>query len=236
MFERFADRARRVLVLSQEQARLLGHSFIGTEHILLGLIDEGEGVAADALTRLDVTLDSVRAMVEGMSGMGSAPSGSPPFTPRAKKVLELSLRECLQLNDQYIDTEHMLLGLIREGEGVGAQILVSLGVNLHQLRLQVLSDLGEITAEEAMEVHKGSPLGFGPFMIFGDGQGFGRALTGLCEDGLAVQLVLRDGGRKNVVLVAVRGEELVVRKFDGTGPVGEEFSIELDTIAQVRVS
>ena len=139
MFERFTDRARRVLVLAQEEARLLNHSFIGTEHILLGLIHEGEGVAAKALESMGISLEAVREKVEETIGMaGSAPSGSPPFTPRAKKVLELSLREALQLGHSYIGTEHMLLGLVREGEGVAAQVLVSLGVDLGRVRAQVI--------------------------------------------------------------------------------------------------
>ena len=124
MFERFTDRARRVLVLAQEEARLLNHSFIGTEHILLGLIHEGEGVAAKALESLGISLEAVREKVEETIGLaGTAPTGSPPFTPRAKKVLELSLREALQLGHSYIGTEHMLLGLVREGEGVAATVL-----------------------------------------------------------------------------------------------------------------
>ena len=128
MFERFTDRARRVLVLAQEEARLLNHNFIGTEHILLGLIHEGEGVAAKALESLGISLEAVREKVEETIGpAGSSTTGSPPFTPRAKKVLELSLREALQLGHNYIGTEHMLLGLVREGEGVAAQVLVSLG-------------------------------------------------------------------------------------------------------------
>jgi ATP-dependent Clp protease ATP-binding subunit ClpA len=117
VFERFTDRARRVLVLAQEEARLLNHSFIGTEHILLGLIHEGEGVAAKALESLGISLEAVRDKVEEtIVPAGTAPTGSPPFTPRAKKVLELSLREALQLGHNYIGTEHMLLGLVREGE------------------------------------------------------------------------------------------------------------------------
>ena len=128
MFERFTDRARRVLVLAQEEARDLNHAFIGTEHILLGLIREGEGVAAKALDALGVTFDVVREKVEEAIGANTNPSpGSPPFTPRAKKVLELSLREALQLGHSYIGTEHMLLGLVREGEGVAAQVLNDLG-------------------------------------------------------------------------------------------------------------
>ena len=118
MFERFTDRARRVIVLAQDEAKLLNHNFIGTEHILLGLIHEGEGVAAKALESLGIALEAVRAQVEEIIGQGQqVPTGHIPFTPRAKKVLELSLREALQMNHSYIGTEHILLGLIREGEG-----------------------------------------------------------------------------------------------------------------------
>ena len=139
MFERFTDRARRVVVLAQEEARLLNHSYIGTEHILLGLIHEGEGVAAKALETLGISLEAVRAQVEEIIGQGgSSPSGHIPFTPRAKKVLELSLREALQLGHNYIGTEHILLGLIREGEGVAAQVLVKLGADLARVRQQVI--------------------------------------------------------------------------------------------------
>jgi ATP-dependent Clp protease ATP-binding subunit ClpC len=139
MFERFTDRARRVVVLAQEEARMLNHNYIGTEHILLGLIHEGEGVAAKALESLGIALEGVRQQVEEIIGQGQhAPSGHIPFTPRAKKVLELSLREALQLGHNYIGTEHILLGLIREGEGVAAQVLVKLGADLNRVRQQVL--------------------------------------------------------------------------------------------------
>ncbi len=139
MFERFTDRARRVVVLAQEEARLLNHNYIGTEHILLGLIHEGEGVAAKALESLGISLEAVRQQVEEIIGTGgTSPSGHIPFTPRAKKVLELSLREALQLGHNYIGTEHILLGLIREGEGVAAQVLVKLGADLSRVRQQVI--------------------------------------------------------------------------------------------------
>jgi ATP-dependent Clp protease ATP-binding subunit ClpC len=139
LFERFTDRARRVVVLAQEEARLLNHNYIGTEHILLGLIHEGEGVAAKALESLGISLEAVRHQVEEIIGQGgSSPSGHIPFTPRAKKVLELSLREALQLGHNYIGTEHILLGLIREGEGVAAQVLVKLGADLSRVRQQVI--------------------------------------------------------------------------------------------------
>src|SRR6266516_755254 len=138
MFERFTDRARRVVVLAQEEARMLNHNYIGTEHILLGLIHEGEGVAAKALESLGISLEAVRQQVEEIIGRGQhAASGHIPITPRAKKVLELSLREALQLGHNYIGTEHILLGLIREGEGVAAQVLVKLGADLNGVRLQV---------------------------------------------------------------------------------------------------
>ncbi len=142
MFERFTDRARRVVVLAQEEARLLNHNYIGTEHILLGLIHEGEGVAAKSLESLGISLEAVRAQVEEIIGHGgNSPSGHIPFTPRAKKVLELSLREALQLGHNYIGTEHILLGLIREGEGVAAQVLVKLGADLSRVRQQVIQQL-----------------------------------------------------------------------------------------------
>jgi len=160
MFERFTDRARRVLVLAQEEARLLNHNFIGTEHILLGLIHEGEGVAAKALESLGVSLEAVREKVEETIGpAGSSTTGSPPFTPRAKKVLELSLREALQLGHNYIGTEHMLLGLVREGEGVAAQVLVSLGADLPRVRQQVIQLLSGYQSPGGKE---GAAAGAGP--------------------------------------------------------------------------
>ncbi len=143
MFERFTDRARRVVVLAQDEARLLRHNYIGTEHILLGLVQEGEGVAAKVLDRLGISLDAVRSKVEDFIGEGGpgAPEGHIPFTPRSKKVLELSLREALQLGHNYIGTEHILLGLIREGKGVGAEVLVSLGAELSAVRQEVVQQL-----------------------------------------------------------------------------------------------
>ena len=149
MFERFSDRARRAVALAQEEARRLDHNYIGTEHILLGLIHEGEGVAAKALESLGISLDAVRQQVEEIIGRGQQPpQGHIPFTPRAKKVLELSLRESLQLGHKYIGTEHILLGLIREGDGVAAQVLVRLGADLNRVRQQVIQLLKEHPAEE----------------------------------------------------------------------------------------
>ncbi len=162
MFERFTDRARRVVVLAQEEARMLNHNYIGTEHILLGLIHEGEGVAAKALESLGISLEAVRQQVEEIIGQGQqAPSGHIPFTPRAKKVLELSLREALQLGHNYIGTEHILLGLIREGEGVAAQVLVKLGADLNRVRQQVIQLLHGYQGKEPAGEGK-EPAGGGP--------------------------------------------------------------------------
>jgi ATP-dependent Clp protease ATP-binding subunit ClpC len=139
MFERFTDRARRVVVLAQEESRLLRHDYIGTEHLLLGLVKAGEGAGATALTELGVSPSAVRHQVESMVGPGEqAPGGHVPFTPRAKKVVELSLREAQQLGDGFIGTEHLLLGMLREGEGVAAQILMKLGVDLERTRETVV--------------------------------------------------------------------------------------------------
>lgn len=144
MFERFTDQARRVVVLAQEEARLLNHSYIGTEHLLLGLIRTDEGVAAEALQSLGVTLELVRAQVEENVGYGQHdPSGHIPFTRRAKTVLDLSLRESLQLGHDHIGTEHLLLGLLREGDGVAARVLVQLGADLNRVRQQVIRLLSE---------------------------------------------------------------------------------------------
>jgi ATP-dependent Clp protease ATP-binding subunit ClpC len=166
VFERFTDRSRRVLVLAQEEARLLNHSFIGTEHILLGLILEREGVAAKALESLDISLEAVHHKVEETIGMaGTAPSGSPPFTPRAKKVLELALREALQLGHSYIGTEHLLLGLLSEGEGVAATVLVSLGTDLNRVRQRVMQFMSGTAGEVYVE---GTATARGVALRFGD--------------------------------------------------------------------
>jgi ATP-dependent Clp protease ATP-binding subunit ClpC len=153
LFERFTDRARRVVVLAQEEARMLNHPYIGTEHILLGLSHEGEGVAARALESMNISLDVVRQQVKEFIGQGqAAPAGHIPFTPRAKKVLELSLREALQLGHNYIGTEHILLGLIREGEGVAAQVLQKLGADLNRVRQTVIQLLSGYAAGKGEQV------------------------------------------------------------------------------------
>ncbi|QYC42983.1 ATP-dependent Clp protease ATP-binding subunit ClpC1 [Nonomuraea coxensis DSM 45129] len=153
MFERFTDRARRVVVLAQEEARMMNHGYIGTEHILLGLIAEGEGLAALVLEDSGVEQGRVRAFVERETGHdGKPPSGHIPFTQRAKKVLELSLREALQLRHNYIGTEHILLGLIREGEGLAAEALVDAGADLAGLRQRLLDRVGRGSRERPPEV------------------------------------------------------------------------------------
>jgi ribosomal protein S18 acetylase RimI-like enzyme len=142
VFERFTEGARRVIVLAQQEAALLDHNYIGTEHLLLGLIAEGEGVGARALEALDISLPSVRAQVEEIIGRGQTTvTGHIPFTPRAKKVLELSLLEARELGDQHIGSEHLLLGLVREGEGVAAQVFGRLGVDLDGVRPTVIAVL-----------------------------------------------------------------------------------------------
>jgi len=156
MFERFTDRARQVVVLGQEEAQELGHNYIGTEHILLGLLREGQGVAARSLESLGISLEGVRLRVQEIIGEGQGmPSGHIPFTPRAKKVLELSLREALQFGHDYIGTEHILLGLVREGDGVAAQVLVQLGADLPAVRAQVIKVLQE--APDPLDVPGESP-------------------------------------------------------------------------------
>ncbi|ACZ20469.1 ATPase with chaperone activity, ATP-binding subunit [Sanguibacter keddieii DSM 10542] len=181
MFERFTDRARRVVVLAQEEARMLNHNYIGTEHILLGLIHEGEGVAAKALESLGISLDAVRSQVTEIIGEGQqAPSGHIPFTPRAKKVLELSLREALQLGHNYIGTEHILLGLIREGEGVAAQVLTKLGADLNRVRQQVIQLLSGYQGKEPVASGapaEGTPAGSAVL------DQFGRNLTQAAREG-----------------------------------------------------
>jgi len=155
VFERFTDRARSVLTLAQEEARLMNHGFIGTEHILLGLIREDEGVSGTALKNLGVSYGAARDKVEEVIGLsGAMPSGSPPFTPRAKKVLEFALREALQLGDSYIGTEHILLGIVREGDGVATTVLNSLGANPTRVRHEMI-ELMAGASGEAPNVRKG---------------------------------------------------------------------------------
>jgi ATP-dependent Clp protease ATP-binding subunit ClpC len=203
MFERFTDRARRVVVLAQEEARMLNHNYIGTEHILLGLIHEGEGVAAKALESLGISLEGVRQQVEEIIGQGQqAPSGHIPFTPRAKKVLELSLREALQLGHNYIGTEHILLGLIREGEGVAAQVLVKLGADLNRVRQQVIQLLSGYQGKEpaAAGVSTGEAAPSTSLVL----DQFGRNLTQLAREGKVDPVIGRQKEIERVMQVLSR--------------------------------
>src|SRR5512138_1712133 len=206
MFERFTDRARRVVVLAQEEARMLNHNYIGTEHILLGLIHEGEGVAAKALESLGISLEAVRQQVEEIIGQGgSSPSGHIPFTPRAKKVLELSLREALQLGHNYIGTEHILLGLIREGEGVAAQVLVKLGADLNRVRQQVIQLISGYQGKEGQSTgvgsgtqQEGTPAGS---LVLDQ---FGRNLTQAAREGKLDPVIGREKEIERVMQVLSR--------------------------------
>ncbi|HJG43137.1 ATP-dependent Clp protease ATP-binding subunit [Corynebacterium phoceense] len=221
MFERFTDRARRVIVLAQEEARMLNHNYIGTEHILLGLIHEGEGVAAKALESMGISLEDVRREVEEIIGHGTQPTtGHIPFTPRAKKVLELSLREGLQMGHKYIGTEFLLLGLIREGEGVAAQVLIKLGADLPRVRQQVIQLLSgyEGNQQEGGEGQQGSgPVGAGaaPGGRTSGGNGgdrsnslvldqFGRNLTQAAKEGKLDPVVGRDKEIERIMQVLSR--------------------------------
>jgi ATP-dependent Clp protease ATP-binding subunit ClpA len=162
VFERFTDRARRVVVLAQEEARRLSHDHIGTEHILLGLIGEEDGVAGHTLRSFGIGGEQVRNDVEEIIGRGSeAPGGHIPFTSQAKKVLELSLREALNLHHSYIGTEHILLGLIRESEGVAARVLVNRGARLEAVRAQVITLTGRRGRDRLLATEEGFP-GVGP--------------------------------------------------------------------------
>ena len=200
MFERFTDRARRVVVLAQEEARMLNHNYIGTEHILLGLIHEGEGVAAKALESLGISLEAVRSQVEEIIGQGqAAPTGHIPFTPRAKKVLELSLREALQLGHNYIGTEHILLGLIREGEGVAAQVLQKLGADLNRVRQQVIQLLSGYTGKG--EQQPGGEQGPQGSMVLDQ---FGRNLTQQSREGKLDPVIGREKEIERVMQVLSR--------------------------------
>jgi ATP-dependent Clp protease ATP-binding subunit ClpC len=202
MFEKFTDKARRVVVLAQEEAKLLNHNYIGTEHLLLGLIHEGEGVAAKALESLGINLDSVREQVQEIIGQGQqAPTGHIPFTPRAKKVLELSLREALQLGHSYIGTEHLLLGLIREGEGVAAQVLTKLGADTNRVRQQVIQLLSGFQGKETVNVggdtaekQKGSQIL----------DQFGRNLTQAAADGKLDPVIGREREIERVMQILSR--------------------------------
>ena len=202
MFEKFTDKARRVVVLAQEEAKLLNHNYIGTEHILLGLIHEGEGVAAKALEALGINLEQVREQVQEIIGQGQqAPSGHIPFTPRAKKVLELSLREALQLGHSYIGTEHLLLGLIREGEGVAAQVLTKLGADTNKVRQQVIQLLSGFQGKESVAVGgEANPQPKGSQIL----DQYGRNLTQAAAEGKLDPVVGREREIERVMQILSR--------------------------------
>lgn len=218
MFERFTDRARRVIVLAQEEARMLNHNYIGTEHILLGLIHEGEGVAAKALESMGISLEDVRREVEEIIGQGSQPhTGHIPFTPRAKKVLELSLREGLQMGHKYIGTEFLLLGLIREGDGVAAQVLTKLGADLPRVRQQVIQLL---SGYEGGQQEGGGDSDQAPGPI-GAGAGSGAGAGGRGGSG-------GSGERSNSLVLDQFGRNLTQAAKDGKldPVVGRESEVE----------
>ena len=203
MFERFTDRARRVVVLAQDEARALNHNYIGTEHLLLGLIHEGEGVAAKALESMDISLDAVRSQVIEIIGEGqSAPTGHIPFTPRGKKVFELSMREALQLGHNYIGTEHLLLGLLREGEGVAAQVLTNLGGDLSSVRQTVMQMLSGYEGKET--VNAGGPSKEGTPSGSAILDQFGRNLTAAAREGKLDPVIGRKKEMERVMQVLSR--------------------------------
>ena len=203
MFERFTDRARRVVVLAQDEAKLLNHNYIGTEHLLLGLIHEGEGVAAKALEQMGISLEAVREEVEEVIGHGQTPpTGHVPFTPRAKKVLELSLREALQMNHSYIGTEHILLGLVREGEGVAASVLIKLGADLNRVRNTVLQLLSGYQGKEAAT--SGAPEGSATPQSGTVLDQFGRNLTQLARENKLDPVIGREKEIERVMVVLSR--------------------------------
>jgi ATP-dependent Clp protease ATP-binding subunit ClpA len=229
MFERFTDRARRVVVQAQEEARSLNHNYIGTEHILLGLIHVDEGTAAKALESLGIGLEAVRQQVEEIVGVGKrAPSGHIPFTPRAKKTLELSLRESLLLGHDYIGTEHILLGLLREGEGVAAQVLVRLGADLNRVRGQVVAVLAEYEGRSEQERERrtlwvrpaGSPAPVGRqqeiFHMLAD---ITRRLKAI-EDHLGIRRTA-EGGQAGLAATAERAEPEAGQVESGAAGSGE---------------
>jgi ATP-dependent Clp protease ATP-binding subunit ClpC len=200
MFERFTEKARRVVIYAQEEARMLNQNYIGTEHLLLGLIREQDGIAAKALESLNIALDDVHTQVEELIGRGTyVPNGHIPFTPRAKKVLELSLREALQLGHNYIGTEHILLGLIREGEGVAAQVLLNLGADLEKVRsavIQLLSGYNGRTGEPGTEEHGGTAN-----QLLDE---FGRNLTRQAREGKLDPVVGREQEIERVMQILSR--------------------------------
>ena len=231
MFERLTERARHSLVLAQEEARLLNHRCIGTEHLLLGLMKEQDGIAAQALSHLDLSVETVRLKVEEVVQLvATGPSGSPPFTPRAKKVLELALREALRRGHSHIGTEHILLGLAREGEGTGANVLVSLIGDLGRVRVEVIKILSENRSENASswmsQLHDAPVAGQPPDNAYAAEADIRAAFAGSSaesEDGISV-LTVEGGGTLGPILTALK------RRLGGSATQGTNVFTSVDEI------
>jgi ATP-dependent Clp protease ATP-binding subunit ClpA len=235
MFERFTDRARRVLVLAQDEARGLEHNFLGTEHILLGLIKEGEGVGAKALEELGTTHDRLRRRIAEVVTPGDpgTASGAPPFTPRSKKVLELALREALELGHNYIGTEHLLLGLVREGSGVAAQVLVAEGLDLTTVRQKVIQLLLGHSAQNPTAAGRTTPAG----NLLGTRA---KALAGTEAVGSHhyVLAVLEDPGSLGARILTSLGvtREAVDARIKEIGTAGPTDEVPKDPMPPIRIS
>ncbi|MQA61707.1 MAG: Clp protease [Actinophytocola sp.] len=253
MFERFTDRARAVVVRAQDEARMLNHNYIGTEHLLLGLLDENGGAAARVLESLGIDAARVRIQIEEIIGSGEqTPSGHIPFTPRAKKVMELALREALQLKHNYISTEHILLGLIREGEGVAAQVLVALGVELKQVRTAVVDQLeGGVTTvdpapsrseaakqalSEAQQLAGGAPLGSHHLLAALAGADGSMAARVLAELGVHPEAIAEKMGELDPDDTTDATPELTAASKMELRVEGDEVHVVLRDAASVRLA
>jgi ATP-dependent Clp protease ATP-binding subunit ClpA len=251
MFERFTGRARKVVVLAQEEARRFGHGYIGTEHILLGLIREEDGLAAHALGRLNVTIHGAREQLESIVGYGEEDTGSQvPFTPRSKKVLELGLRESMQLGHNYIGTEHILLGLVRESEGVANQMLSNLGVEADEVREQVVRLLGDAGSPGSARrglLFRGQVLEFEVQVRYGS---LGEAIVPQTPQTVSVELdytytaqktgdallgTVDPSDLREGVARVLTGEEFVLLEA-GLVRVGEYVLEEFPTVREIKVS
>ncbi len=199
MFERFTERARQVVVLAQDEARALKHNYIGTEHLLLGLLREEEGIAARALQSLDITVEEVRAQVARIVGQGEeVTTGQIPFTPRAKKVLELALREGLSLGHNHIGTEHVLLGLVRENEGVAARILLDFGADAETIRNEIIRMLSGMPRKPAEPPRL--RWEYGVRTLEGPAETWPEQLTAWRAEGWELLTVVEEDGRRRALL------------------------------------
>lgn len=204
MFNRFTDRARKVLILAQQEAARYGHGYIGTEHLLLGLLREGEGVAAKALASLGLEVNSVRAQVEAILGTGEEQVSDIGYTPRAKKVIELAMEEALRLGHNYVGTEHILLGLIREGEGIAAQVLSGMGIDINLMRQRVIEMLGGFALSGQMPQPKGQgakPMAGSNTPLLDE---FGRDLNKMSQEGKIDPVIGRDAEIERVIQITLR--------------------------------